>query len=78
MHIVQMVKRYRRRFQQGGAGNAVREIAISKRFRTHKQIVQRTKLIHQTARQWLGLNTYRAHHFTTTQTFLRARFVFHL
>ncbi len=30
MHIVQMVERHRRGFQQRGAGDAVREVALGK------------------------------------------------
>ena len=78
MHIIKMVKRYRRGFQQGGAGDAVREITLGERFGANKQVVQRAKFIHQTAWQRLMLDTHRTDHFTTTQTFLGARFILNL
>ena len=66
VHIIKMVKRYRRGFQQGRAGDAVREITLGERFRTNKQVVQRAEFIHQTAWQRLMLNTHRTDHLTTT------------
>ena len=78
MHIIKMVKRDRRGFQQGGTGDAVWEITLGERFRANKQVVQRAQFIHQTAWQRLMLNTHRTDYFTTTQTFLGSGFIFNL